>query len=276
MVNIWKSLHEWIDVFPLEKIDVPTCALVSLVIFVDRRNPTNHLFLMKPYEQCYIPKIKLVQIWCRIPSIKSRSVYLGWHGTVSWPRNGFGEHQHSTDILPKGSPVWSTMYNTEKKGSPISKGSRIGFQPAFSGDMLVFWGSIFGASEKAHYCKNQIPFGFPVCRLLWTKTQQKTVLVDEHSHNHRYNYNLHDIFRHVKSCMAFVTQGPMWFNSWPFYPLIGGHLEFPKGHLTIPKRSPAELPGYWWLLMIDVLVLATFYHSFVSCSILILVDTIED
>ena len=26
-------------------------------------------------------------------------------------------------------------------------------------------------------------------------------------------------------------------------PNVGGHLAFPKGHLTIPKRSPAELPG---------------------------------
>ena len=30
----------------------------------------------------------------------------------------------------------------------------------------------------------------------------------------------------------------------PFYPVIGGQLTFPKGHVfTIPKRSPAELPG---------------------------------
>ena len=29
----------------------------------------------------------------------------------------------------------------------------------------------------------------------------------------------------------------------PFCPLVGGHLTFPKGHLSIPKRSPAELPG---------------------------------
>ena len=29
----------------------------------------------------------------------------------------------------------------------------------------------------------------------------------------------------------------------PFYPLFGGHLTFPNGHLTIPKRAPAELPG---------------------------------
>ena len=28
-----------------------------------------------------------------------------------------------------------------------------------------------------------------------------------------------------------------WFNSCPFHPLVGGHLTFSKGHLTIPKRS---------------------------------------
>jgi len=27
-----------------------------------------------------------------------------------------------------------------------------------------------------------------------------------------------------------------WFSSWPFYPLIGGHCDPLKGHLTIPKR----------------------------------------
>ena len=26
-------------------------------------------------------------------------------------------------------------------------------------------------------------------------------------------------------------------SKWPLYPLVGGHLNFPKGHLTIPKRS---------------------------------------
>ena len=26
-------------------------------------------------------------------------------------------------------------------------------------------------------------------------------------------------------------------SKWPFYPLVGGHLTFPKGHLTIPERS---------------------------------------
>ena len=26
-------------------------------------------------------------------------------------------------------------------------------------------------------------------------------------------------------------------SKWPLYPLVGGHLTFPKGHLTIPKRS---------------------------------------
>ena len=26
-------------------------------------------------------------------------------------------------------------------------------------------------------------------------------------------------------------------SKWPFDPLVGGHLTFPKGHLTIPKRS---------------------------------------
>ncbi len=26
-------------------------------------------------------------------------------------------------------------------------------------------------------------------------------------------------------------------SKWPFYPLVGGHFAFPKGHLTIPKRS---------------------------------------
>ncbi len=33
-----------------------------------------------------------------------------------------------------------------------------------------------------------------------------------------------------------------WFNSWPFYPVVGGHQQPLKG-LTIPKRSPAELVG---------------------------------
>ena len=28
-------------------------------------------------------------------------------------------------------------------------------------------------------------------------------------------------------------------------PNVGGHLTIEKGHLTIPKRSPAELPGRW-------------------------------
>ena len=33
-------------------------------------------------------------------------------------------------------------------------------------------------------------------------------------------------------------------SKWPFDPLFGGHFTFPKGHVfTIPKRSPAELPG---------------------------------
>ena len=33
-------------------------------------------------------------------------------------------------------------------------------------------------------------------------------------------------------------------SKWPFYPLVGGgHLTIYKGHLTIPKRSPAELSG---------------------------------
>ena len=31
-------------------------------------------------------------------------------------------------------------------------------------------------------------------------------------------------------------------SKWPFLPLVGGHLTICKGHLTIPKRSPAELP----------------------------------
>ena len=35
-----------------------------------------------------------------------------------------------------------------------------------------------------------------------------------------------------------------WFNSWPFLSLVGGHLyNLWKGHLSIPKRSPAESPG---------------------------------
>ena len=34
-------------------------------------------------------------------------------------------------------------------------------------------------------------------------------------------------------------------SKWPVYPVVGGHLTFPKGHLTIPIRSPAELPGIW-------------------------------
>ena len=25
-------------------------------------------------------------------------------------------------------------------------------------------------------------------------------------------------------------------SKWPFHPLVGGHLTFPKGHLTIPKK----------------------------------------
>ena len=42
-----------------------------------------------------------------------------------------------------------------------------------------------------------------------------------------------------------------WFNSWPFHPLVGGHLTFPKGHLTIPKRPQriarlaASLQSFW-------------------------------
>ena len=28
-----------------------------------------------------------------------------------------------------------------------------------------------------------------------------------------------------------------WFKPWPFDLLVGGHLTFPKGHITIPKRS---------------------------------------
>ena len=31
-------------------------------------------------------------------------------------------------------------------------------------------------------------------------------------------------------------------SKWPFDSLVGGHLTFPNGHLTIPKRAPAELP----------------------------------
>ena len=34
-------------------------------------------------------------------------------------------------------------------------------------------------------------------------------------------------------------------SKWPFHPLVGGHLTIEKGHLTIPKRSPAELPGLY-------------------------------
>ena len=84
-----------------------------------------------------------------------------------------------------------------KRGPPFQKEAGSASNQQFSGDdMLVFWGSIFGASEKTHYCKNQIPVGF-------TKKQQKTVLVDDH------RYNLHGISGHVKSCMVFVTQGPM-------------------------------------------------------------------
>ena len=30
---------------------------------------------------------------------------------------------------------------------------------------------------------------------------------------------------------------------WPFDPPVGGHLTFPKGHLTLPKRSRLESPG---------------------------------
>ncbi len=41
-------------------------------------------------------------------------------------------------------------------------------------------------------------------------------------------------------------------SKWPFDPLVGGHLTFPKGHLTIPKRSPAELPGEEVLLELNV------------------------
>ena len=37
----------------------------------------------------------------------------------------------------------------------------------------------------------------------------------------------------------------MWFKKekWPFDSPVGGHDSPLKGHLTIPKRSPAELPG---------------------------------
>ena len=35
-----------------------------------------------------------------------------------------------------------------------------------------------------------------------------------------------------------------WFKSWPFQSLVGGHQQPLKGsQKTIPKRSPAELPG---------------------------------
>ena len=35
-----------------------------------------------------------------------------------------------------------------------------------------------------------------------------------------------------------------WFKRWPFYPLVGGRsVNLWKGHLTIPKRLPSELPG---------------------------------
>ena len=108
--------------------------------------------------------------------------------------------------------------------------------------------------------------------ILPTKTQQKTVLVDDHSHNHR--YNPHDIFRACQVVHGICHPGTHVIQFVTFLsPILGGHLKFPKGHVfTIPKRSQRIAR----ILMIDVLVLATFYHSFVSCSILILVDTIED
>ena len=66
----------------------------------------------------------------------------------------------------RGPPFGVQCTILRKRGPPFQKEAGSASNQQFSGDMLVFWGSIFGASEKAHYCKNQIPFGFPVCRLL--------------------------------------------------------------------------------------------------------------
>ena len=137
------------------------------------------------------------------------SKWLWWTATFHW--------HFAKGVPPPFGVLW------EKGVPPFQKEAGSASNQQFSGDdMLVFWGSIFGASEKTHYCKNQIPVGF-------TKKQQKTVLVDDH------RYNLHGISGHVKSCMVFVTQGPMWFNSWPFY------LD-PWRSLKISKRSSFHHP----------------------------------
>ena len=40
-------------------------------------------------------------------------------------------------------------------------------------------------------------------------------------------------------CFSYAPRNSPWpgDSKWPFYPLVEGHLTFPKGHLTIPKRA---------------------------------------
>ena len=51
-------------------------------------------------------------------------------------------------------------------------------------------------------------------------------------------------------------------SKWPVHPLFGGHLTIEKGHVfTIPKRSPAELPGSWWFMWLNQPILKKYAQS---------------